>query len=86
MADAKKTQLNMRLTLELNEQLTWGELYRFVEMAKREGRGLHEQVGTEPDEKGTGVNAFFLYLDDEVQAAATLLPRTEPSVRRAKPA
>uniref|UniRef100_UPI000AD59135 hypothetical protein n=1 Tax=Herbidospora sakaeratensis TaxID=564415 RepID=UPI000AD59135 len=71
---------------ELNEQLTWGELYRFVELAKREGRRLNEQVRTEPTENGTGVSAFFLYLDDEAQAAATLLPKTEPVLKRANPA
>ncbi|MEV7968270.1 hypothetical protein AB0O34_20140 [Sphaerisporangium sp. NPDC088356] len=65
MTDFEKTQLNMRVSLDINDQLTWAELYRFVEIAKREGRDPEQQVPMEHDESGYGVTAFFLYMDDE---------------------
>ncbi len=65
VADFEKTQLNMRVSLDINDQLTWAELYRFVELAKREGKDPEQPVPIELDQSGYGVTAFFLYMDDE---------------------
>ncbi|GAA2327442.1 hypothetical protein [Dactylosporangium salmoneum] len=44
MSEFEKTQNNLRVTLEIDNQLTWGELIHFVELGRRAGLRADEPV------------------------------------------
>lgn len=60
----EKTSNNLRVNLEIDDQLTWGELIRFVELGQQAGISPGQPVGLVYDENGDEmrVTGLFLYL------------------------
>lgn len=71
MADFDKTQKNLQLSLDLDEQLTWGELFRFADMARAVGVDPLGPVGSEGDTDP--------FRDDRCDHIVKLLLYVEPS-------
>ncbi|MEH1098218.1 hypothetical protein [Micromonospora sp. CPCC 205561] len=66
--DFEKTDRNLKVTLDLDNHLTWGELIRFVNLAQSAGNVSPDQpVGIEydPNESLPLINGLFVYLDAE---------------------
>ncbi|WP_328651328.1 hypothetical protein OG598_25010 [Micromonospora sp. NBC_00330] len=66
--DFEKTGRNLKVTLDLDDQLTWGELIRFVNLAQSSGNVSPDQpVGIEyaSNETLPLIDGLFVYLDAE---------------------
>ncbi|MBM0258960.1 hypothetical protein [Micromonospora sp. 4G55] len=66
--DFEKTDPNLKVTLDLDDQLTWGELIRFVNLAQSAGKVSPDQpVGMEYDPNDTHpvITGLCVYLDAE---------------------
>jgi hypothetical protein len=60
----KKTQPNLKVTLEIDNQLTWGELYRFVDLARKSGYPDDGPVLPEMDLNDPSLaRSLVMYLD-----------------------
>lgn len=71
MAEAfKKTQVNLELKLEINDQLTWGELYRFVDLAKTSGVDEDDPVGLAYDDQHEICGLSVSLAPDDLDPAA----------------
>lgn len=64
MANFEKNQLNLKLTVDLDEQLTWAELLRFVDLA-RPLVDLSSTVGIEYDQDSMKPEALYVYLPED---------------------
>jgi hypothetical protein len=80
MAEADETPpVNLRLRLDLDDQLTWSELFRFVDIARQYEAGLDNVIPCHVDDDGK-VDAYILYLTDEkIRAAEPLLDQVKAS-------
>ncbi|MEV5765323.1 hypothetical protein AB0L34_12230 [Micromonospora sp. NPDC052213] len=66
--DFVKTDRNIKVTLDLDDQLTWGELIRFVELAKTAGSISPDQpvgIDYDPNESMPVITGLHAYLDAE---------------------
>lgn len=60
----EKTLVNLKLSVDLDEHLTWGELFRFVDLA----RSVVDSEGTvaiQYDEQDMKPEALYVYLPAE---------------------
>lgn len=75
VTDFEKTQPNLKVTLDLDNQLTWGELFRFVDLARSAGYLAQERVGIEndPNESLPVVVGLSLYLHPD-DVTPTVVP------------
>ena len=70
MADADETPpVKLSLRLELDDLLTWGELFRFVEIARQYEADPDSTIPCHVGDDGN-VDAYILYLTDERIRAA----------------
>ncbi|MBV9292811.1 MAG: hypothetical protein JO222_10220 [Frankiales bacterium] len=85
MANNAKTQRNLNVSLDLDEQLTWAELFRFVDLAREAGVQAQDTVGyrlAEPDvyddrDSCGHVVALMVYVDP---ATLDVAPRDASSL------
>lgn len=66
----EKTMVNLKLSIDVDEHLTWAELFRFVELA-RGNVSPDSRVGIDWDDDTRGPGALYVYLDQSDIAAAT---------------
>ena len=59
----EKTQQNLRVNVDIDAQLTWGELFQFVDMAHRAGVDPDEPVGLQYNEHDPSIlDAMYVYV------------------------
>jgi hypothetical protein len=64
VADFDKKQLNMQVVLKIDDQLTWGELRNFVEVAIDEDPAA--QVGIDYDQNHE-LTGFYVFVSELTQ-------------------
>lgn len=66
MTDTVKNHMNLKLELAINNELSWGELFQFVDLARAAGIDPTELVGVEYDERDESIlNGLSVYLTPE---------------------
>ncbi|WP_121399456.1 hypothetical protein [Micromonospora sp. M71_S20] len=63
--DFVKTDRNLKVTLDLDNQLTWGELFRFVDLARAGVVSPSDPVALEydPNESMPVITGLTVYVD-----------------------
>ena len=52
---------NLRVTLDLDEDVTWAELFRFVLLARQAGVNPDDRVGLDQEEGSTTLGLHFVW-------------------------
>jgi hypothetical protein len=60
--DFEKTQVNLEVTLDIDDQLTWGELLKFADLARARHIDPNEPVVIQYSEPGHSISGVTLYL------------------------
>jgi len=79
----KKTQANLKVSLDLDDQLTWAELFRFVDLARSGGYIEDQPVAMEydPAESDSRVVGMSIYLHPEQVAPVPSVASVAPAAR-----
>ncbi|MFF4879461.1 hypothetical protein [Micromonospora sp. NPDC000668] len=76
MSDFEKKAVNLKLSLAIDQDLTWGELFRFVELARTSGVEPTDPVPLEYNERDDSIlDGIAVYL-----AAEDLPSAAQPTV------
>lgn len=73
MAEFEKTNLNLKVSLDLDNELTWRELFQFVDLARDSGHvDPDARVGLARDDfqDETTITGLYVYVDSMPNGAA----------------
>lgn len=70
MTDSANSRMNLKISVDLDEHLTWAELLRFVDLA-RPTVDLTKTVGIEYDQNSMEPRALYAYLPDDLLKSVT---------------